>query len=187
MNFPEHFPIADVMVEGWPACTDPAIDGRTHAVIELPGDDGASGSAIAVAWQGYCHPDDDSRHYVATFTLDSAPMLIKERYEYMQVDARGTFRQRRRGSGRRACCTELVRALCQDRPPAVEYIERGAYRGMWRCDVHVSRAQPGAGVALEELACRAVFNTARNSILLFRWRYVEYNIDIDDGATAGTE
>lgn len=174
MNFPRHFPIGEPIVESWSQIVDAAIDGRTDTVIELPGDDDAPACSISVEWQGYRHPEDASEHYVATFTLDDEPMVVKERYEYMHVDERGTFRQRFRASGHHACCTELLKALCQDEPPVLEYIERGAYTGMWRCDVHVSRPQPTAGLALEELACRAVFNTARYSVLLFRWRYVEY-------------
>ena len=179
MRFPEHFPVGEHIIESWPHEDWPHED-RVHGagsgpasrgvgLLPLPGAD----QSIAVKWRGYHHPEDGSLHFVAMFTFAGECLQVKERYEYIHVDGRGTFRQRFRTRGDKACCTELVRALTSGEDLPVEPIERGAYRGMWRCDVHVSRSRPRPGIHLEELACRTVINTDKKSLLLFRWRYVE--------------
>lgn len=165
MSTLEHLPIDASISESWPET------GATDvAVITIPGLE----EPLVVEWRGYRHPDDDSEHYVGTFALGTDRFQVKERYEYMYVDERGTFRQRYRSSGVAGCCTELVRELASGQNLALEQIERGAYRGMWRCDIHVSHECPSAGVHLEEQACRVIFNFDRRAVLLFRWCYIEW-------------
>lgn len=179
MKFPRHFPIGGHIIESWSEFETHEGSERNTGVIDIPVSTATAGAGpteatrVIVSWRGYRHPEDGSRHFVAAFKLAGERLRVAERYEYMHVDERGTFRQRFRDSGYEACCTELVHSLVGGDELALEQIERGAYRGMWRCDVHVSRPEPADGVYLEELACRAVFNTARRSVLLFRWRYVE--------------
>lgn len=171
MTFPKHFPVGGLILDSWSRVGDGESDGGT---IEIPAVNDAAPAVIALQWQTYENPDDGSSHYVASFSHGGETWLVKERYEYMHVDERGTFRRRFRDRGYQACCTELVQAVHAGDTLAPESIDRGAYRGMWRCDMHVARPEPTAGIALEEMACRVVFNFSKRAVLLFRWRYVEW-------------
>ena len=138
----------------------------------------ADGPPLTVTWRAYQSPTEGAIHYLCDFSVEGRALLIKERYELMQVDAEGTYRQRYRGAPNpRACCTELVEWLRGGRDVVLERIERAAYRGLLRWDLHDSYQRPSADVALEERACRAIVNLRRRSILLFRWRYLEYRAD----------
>lgn len=131
---------------------------------------------LVLNWREYRHERVGAApiQCVGWYVFGDAPLSAKERYEYMSVTDDGTFRQRFRDPGDTGtCCTELVRHVQAGHSFEWQEIDTGAYKGMWRGDVHTRMEREDDTILVEETAFRLIVNVGRLSALVFRWRYIE--------------
>ncbi len=160
------------LVEHWTATDDSDL-----ALIAVPD----SPLPLVLSWRRYTHPEADGDHFLGVFRHGECALVVRERYEQLQVTDDGYFRRHfRYRSADGVCCTELVEELAAGRELELTRVESGAYRGLWRAEVHRAgeieiegEDEDDSEDGSMELACRAVFNLKRKTVSLFRWSYID--------------